>query len=81
MEGMAHAAQRQFELAISTAWHTAVFALNGYSGKLKDLSEYTGRPNEQRREDSNRLSYAQGIAFFTRLRERGFNVRIERAVH
>jgi hypothetical protein len=37
MEGMAHAAKRELDLAIFTAWHTAVFALTGYGGKLKEL--------------------------------------------
>lgn len=74
---MAHAAQRQFELAISTAWHTAVFALNGYSGKLEDLSEYLGRVNVSE-EDREREQNARLIHFFQQMKARGTPIEISR---
>jgi hypothetical protein len=71
MEGMALAAKRQHELAISNAWHTAVFALSGYGGKLKDLSEYQNKP-------SRNAKHAEAIAFFHALKARGVPVDISR---
>jgi hypothetical protein len=80
MEGMAHAAARQHELAISTAWHTAVFALTGYSGKLKELSEYVGK-TETWPEDDERLENARLIHFFNSLKAKGYDIKTERVVH
>jgi hypothetical protein len=77
MEGMVHAAQRQFELAISTAWHTAVFALNGYAGKLEDLSHYLGRAATTD-EDREREENARLIHFFHQMKARGVPVEISR---
>jgi hypothetical protein len=74
MEGMARAAKREHELSISAAWHTAVFALSGYGGKLKGLSEYLGKPKRP-------VQHAEAIAFFHSLKERGFPVEINRVVH
>jgi hypothetical protein len=81
MEGMAHAAKRQFDLAISTAWHTAVFALSGYGGKLKDLREYLDRPSKTNAEDDQRLQNAKLIHFFNSLKAGGSDIKVERVVH
>lgn len=74
MEGMARAANRQVDLAIVTAWHTAVFALHGYAGKLKGkkLSDFLG--SDSQRATKN----AQAIAFFHRMKARGVPVTITR---
>jgi hypothetical protein len=74
MEGAALAEKKRFDLAIVTAWHTAVFALNGYAGKLKgkSLSDFlTDKP-------SRPASHAQGLAFFHRLKAKGVPVEITR---
>lgn len=74
---MAHAAQRQFDLCMVTAWHTAIFALNGYAGKLKgkSLADYLG---DKPKTDSPALQRARGIAFFQRLKAEGVPVEISR---
>lgn len=71
MEGAALAAKRQFDLATFTAWHTAVFALSGYAGKLKDLSAYLVR-------EPAKPNNAQAIAFFHNLKAQGVPVEITR---
>jgi hypothetical protein len=77
MEGMARAANRQSDLAIVTAWHTAIFGLTGYAGKLKGkkLSDYltSDKPPE-----AARTKHAKAIAFFHQLKARGFDVQITR---
>lgn len=40
MKGCAHAAKRDLELAVTTAWHTELFAR---AKKLKNLREYLPR--------------------------------------
>jgi hypothetical protein len=85
MEGMARAASRQVDFGIATAWHTAIFALSGYAGKLRDkkLSDYLTSTNEAERApaDDQRMQNARGIHFFRSLKERGVPVDIERVVH
>ena len=73
MEGAALAAKREYDLAIATAWHTAVFGLQGYAGKLKGkkLSDFL---SEQKRP----TRHAQAIAFFHSLKARGVPVSITR---
>ena len=76
MEGAALAEKKRFDLAIVTAWHTAVFALNGYAGKLKgkSLSDFLiDRPERQAG-----ASHAQTIAFFHRLKAKGIPIDITR---
>lgn len=76
MEGAALAEKKRLDIAIVTAWHTAMFALAGYGGKLKGkkLSDYLGNP-----EQPKQSSHAQAIAFFHRLKARGVPVDISRA--
>jgi hypothetical protein len=71
MEGMARAAKRESEMALFTAWHTAVFALTGYGGKLKSFTEYLDRPERS-------TKHAEAIAFFHSLKARGVPVDISR---
>lgn len=73
MEGAALAAKNRLDVELFTAWHTAVFALNGYGGKLKPLSEYLNREP-----DGPALSNAKLIAGFHSLKARGFDVQISR---
>lgn len=80
MEGLASAATRAIDLAIANAWHTAMFGLGGYAGKLRDksLSDFlTSRP-ETSEDRSRRLNHAEGIAFFHRLKAKGVPVDISR---
>ena len=75
MEGAALAAKDRLDVAIYTAWHVAVFALNGYSGKLKgkSLADFlSDKPKEQS------VQHAQAIAFFHRLQANGVDVKISR---
>lgn len=72
---MSRAATRQVDLAIVTAWHTAMFGLGGYSGQLKgkvlaDFLSGTSAPK--------RSAHADAIAFFHSLRARGAPVEITR---
>lgn len=80
MEGMARAANRNADLAIVTAWHTAMFGLNGYAGKLKGkkLSEFLTSKIETTPEDDQRIGNAQAIHFFQSLKARGVPVEITR---
>lgn len=82
MEGLARAANRQVDLALVTAWHTARFALNGWadkgrlagSKKLSDLLSDQGSEPEQ-------SNAAQAIHFFHSLKARGVPVEITRTSH
>jgi hypothetical protein len=79
MEGAALAAKREYDLAITQAWHTAIFVLNGYAGKLKgkSLSNYlSGAKSERKSSDA-----AAAVAFFHALKARGMPVDIKRVVH
>lgn len=75
MEGAALRQEREYNLAISQAWHTAIFALNGYAGKLKgkSLSDY-----QVGKERPKQSSTARAIAFFHAMKSAGFPVTITR---
>jgi hypothetical protein len=77
MEGAADRERRAYDLAITCAWHTAVFALNGYSGKLKgkSLSDYLSDGKQEA------PTWAKAHAFFSGLKAKGLDVKIERVVH
>lgn len=77
MEGAAIRERKSLNLAIITAWHTAVFALNGYGGKLKGLSNYLASEQESQPVSTA----AQAVAFFRNMKEAGFPVEIKRVVH
>jgi hypothetical protein len=78
MEAAALAAKREYDLAITQAWHTAIFALNGYAGQLKgkNLSSYLSSGSVERKSDA-----AAAVAFFHALKVRGMPVEIKRVVH
>lgn len=67
MEGANLAAKRQFDLAISTAWHTEAFAR---TKKLPKLASLIGD------HDGKKSSAAQAIAFFHGLKAKGVPVKI-----
>lgn len=75
---MARRATRGFDLAIVNAWHTAIFALSGYSGKLKGKSLSDFLSSDAKPVNASRKNHAQGIAFFHRLQARGVDVKITR---
>lgn len=79
MEGAALAATRAADLAIVTAWHTAVFALNGYAGKLKNksLSDFLSSDFEK----PQKSDAASAAAFFHGLKLKGYDVKTERVIH
>lgn len=75
MEGAALKAEREHDLAISQAWHTAIFALNGYGGKLngKSLSDYIGR-----KEAAKPSPLAGAVAFFGYMKAAGMPIEVTR---
>lgn len=77
MEGAALAAKQRLDLATFTAWHTAIFALNGYSGGLKNksLSDFLSRDEKPKAQS---VQHARAIAFFHRLQAEGVPVKITR---
>lgn len=76
MEGAARAAKKQLDVATFTAWHTAIFGLSGYAGKLKgkSLSDFLSDPQPKQQS----LQHAKAIAFFHRLQARGVPVSISK---
>jgi hypothetical protein len=78
MEAAALAAKREYDLAITQAWHTAIFALNGYAGKLKGktLANFLSG-GERVRKQSNA---AHAVAFFHRMKSAGMPVSISRVL-
>lgn len=74
MDGAALRQERAYDLAIAQAWHTAMFGLQGYAGKLKGkkLSDYLTK------RDRKQSIHAQAIAFFHRLQAEGLPVTITR---
>lgn len=77
---MARAATRNFDLAIVTAWHTAMFGLSGYSGKLngKSLSDFLSSKPDDAAAEEQRMQNARAIHFFQKLKAKGVPVEITR---
>lgn len=75
MQGAALKAKDKYDLAIVVAWHTASFALGGYSGKLKgkSLSDFLSEG-----EPRHSPKHAEAISFFHKLKARGVPVEISR---
>lgn len=76
MEGAVLAAKRQHDQAIFTAWHTAVFAIGMYGGKLKGktLSDFLSSDEPQ----VSTTKHAEAIAYFHKIKARGAPVEITR---
>jgi hypothetical protein len=72
MEGAALGAKDRLDIATYTAWHTAIFALNGYSGKLKgkSLADYLTKHGSK----PKRSKLADAHAFFGRLQAQGIPI-------
>lgn len=73
MEGAALRAEREHDRNMTLAWNTAMFALNGYGGKLKgkSLDDYLiNKPKKS--------TLASAMAFFSQMQARGFPVRVYR---
>jgi hypothetical protein len=83
MKGMARAANREVDVAMVMAWHTAVFGLKGYAGKLKgkSLSDFLTSKPQPKAEDVQRLQNARAIHFFQSLKAKGVDVQISRRVN
>lgn len=74
MEGAALKAEREHDLSVTQAWNTAMFALNGYGGKLKGkkLSDYLiHKPAEK-------STLANALGFFNLMKARGIPVKVYR---
>lgn len=80
MQGMARAANKRLDDALYTAWHTALFALNGYAnkGKMAGSKSLSDLLNDKPQDESHALQRAQGIAFFHRLKAEGVPIEITR---
>lgn len=77
MEAAALKREREHDLAISQAWHTAIFALNGYAGKLKNksLSDYLISKDKAQ---PKRSTVADAVAYFHSMKAAGLPVTITR---
>lgn len=75
MEAAALRQEREYNQSIALAWHTAVFALNGYGGKLKgkSLSDFLiGQPQR------TTSKFASAAMFFNRLKAAGVPITVTR---
>lgn len=75
MEAAAARDEQLIDRGTAQAWQTAIFALNGYGGKLKGktLSDYLiGKPKE------DRSAASRAVAFFHAMKSAGLDVKIER---
>lgn len=75
MEGAALRQEREYDRAIAQAWHTAIFALNGYGGKLKGKSLSDFLISQDKPKPSKA---AQAAAFFHAMKAAGLPVTITR---
>lgn len=76
MEGAALRQRRELDHATFLAWHTAVFAIERYAGKLKPLSKYLG--SETTEAGDPKIQHAKILAWAHSLRVRGVDIKIER---
>lgn len=73
MEGAQLRLEREYDLSISHAWHSAKFNLLAQAGKLGGLAKYI-----QKKAASAKSIAASAVSFFHDLKARGFPVEIER---
>lgn len=76
MQAKARAAKAEYDRAIFLAWHTAVFALNGYAGKLKELGSYL-----QAKPIARNQTAAEMLHIMREFQERGASMKITRREH
>lgn len=62
MEARARAAKRAGDLAVYQAWHTAVFGVRAYGGKLKGLEKYLATPPRKAQTADDMLAAFQQLA-------------------
>lgn len=76
MEGAALRRKQEIDLATYNSWHTAVFVLGMYSGKMKGktLADFIQSDKPDQRPSQS----ARAIAFFHGLKAQGFDVSITR---
>lgn len=73
MEGAALKAERDYDLMVAQAWHTAKFSVMAENGKLRGLSTYL-----RKKVESAKSTTAKAIAFFHQMKARGFPIEITR---
>jgi hypothetical protein len=73
MEGAQLRLEREYDLDVSHAWHSAKFGALAQNGKLKGLKSYLGKANSGKRSVA-----ADALNFFHHMKSRGFPVRIYR---
>jgi hypothetical protein len=78
MEGMARAANRQFDLCVTTAYHAVAFYGAAVKDRLEPLSAYLSSGSKRGAEEDERLANAQLIAGFHSLKARGIPIDISR---
>jgi hypothetical protein len=72
MEGAAEREAKAYDQMISLAWHNAMFSRQD---RLRKLSHY------QTKKAGEAPTWAKAHAFFSGLRSKGIDVKIERVVH
>lgn len=73
LEGAQLRLEREYDLDISHAWHSAKYNALAQVGKLKGLKSYLGKVAS-----GVRSTASDALAFFHSLRARGIPVKIER---
>lgn len=76
MEGVQLKAEREHDERTALAWQTAIFALKGYAGELKNkkLSDYLiGKASK-----ATRSAASDAVSFFHSMKAAGFPITIER---
>lgn len=73
MQGAQLKFEREYDLSIAHAWHAAKFNALAQVGKLKSLSNYTGK-----RASGKKSTAAQAVAFFHAMKAAGLPVTITR---
>jgi hypothetical protein len=76
MQGRRNADKLRAKRDLLIAYHTGAFAGAAFAGKLKPLDQYVSDGAQERP-----LQYAHAIAFFHRMKARGFPVEITRTVN
>jgi hypothetical protein len=77
MEGSALRQEREYDLAIAQAYHTAKFGNLAQAGKLKGLSAYQSK----KKGEGKRSAWAGALSFFHNAKASGVPVEITRVIH
>lgn len=76
MQGRRNADKLRAKRDLLIAYHTGAFAGAAFAGKLKPFDQYVSDGAQERP-----LQHAHAIAFFHRMKARGFPVEITRTVN